>query len=101
MTTTTYIPYSKHDVWDDDSGETYYIAGHLPKWRAISAVNCYLREVLGRTARDRVYGAVKAADVQVGYGWLRPDPQSPDDDETAAWCDKHHPEAEAVTVVRP
>lgn len=91
--------YTDLTVWDDETGERYFIDGHAPTRRAIAAVNHYVRDCCGRDGRDDQLSDVLVADVGVVHRWLRPDPQCEGDDETAAWCDETHPEAQAVTVV--
>jgi hypothetical protein len=86
-------------VWDDETGERYFIDGHHNRRRALAAVSRYVREACGREDRNDQLGDVKAADVAVNYRWVRPAPLCPGDDETAAWCEPDHSQASAVTVV--
>lgn len=96
------------NVWDDETGERYYIAGHVNRRRSLAAVSAYVREACGREDRNDQLRDVRATDVLVAYRWMRPDPQkitNPDtgkvwvDDEPGAWCEHDHPQAVAVTVV--
>ena len=91
-------PYTDHLVWDDDSGDHAYIEGHvLPPRRAIAVANHWARGCgMVNLLDDK---AATADSVAVSYAYLRPDPQAPGDDESAAWCTSTHPDAQPVTVL--
>lgn len=86
-------------VWDDETGERFYIDGHVNRRRSLAAVSRYVRDICGREDRDEQLSDVQATEVDVAHTWVRPDPQSPGDDETAAFCTADHPQADAITVV--
>lgn len=89
-------------VWDDESGERCFIQGHLrPERHAIAAANRWARVDCGlvNLFDDKADAAHWREWITVEYRWLRPDPQCAGDDETGAWCDEGHPQAEPVTVV--
>jgi hypothetical protein len=103
--------YTDLTVWDDETGEQYFIDGHVNRRRALAAINHYVREACGLEDRNDQLGDVRADDVSVVHSWVRPDPVAitvPDldggttsyvDDERAEWCGPTHPQAEAITVV--
>ena len=86
-------------VWDDESGDRYFLEGHVNRRRSLAAVNRYVRVACGHADRKDQLGDVAAVDVAVAHRWFRPDPQGPGDDESMAWCDHTHPQAVPVTVV--
>lgn len=93
--------YTDLTVWDDETGERYWIDGHVNRRRALAAVNRYVRESTDHETRREQLGDVRTEDVSVVYSWVRPDAQAPGDDETGAFCSPDHPQAEAVTAVYP
>ena len=100
MTAPTRTAYLDYEIWDDSG--VYYLSGHIhPADRARDAAARYIREQYGRKHYDKTYRNTSPDQAEVGYGWIRPDPQTDDDDITAAWCHPDHPGAEPVTVVRP
>lgn len=68
-----------HHVWQDEDGETFYLAGHVPLRRAIAAANRYARVECGLVNLyddpDPTPGLPGARHV-----WWRPDPEHPDAD---------------------
>lgn len=91
--------YTDLTVWDDETGDRFWIEGHVNRRRATAAINRYVREACGRKDRSDQLGDVKAEHVSVAHLWVRPDPQCPGDDETGAFCGPDHYQAEAVTQV--
>jgi hypothetical protein len=87
-------------VWEDETGETFYIQGHVDNRRAIAAVNRYVRETTDHETRKEYLGGLPVGWITVDRRWLRPDPQFQGDDETAMWCSEFDPLAQSITVVR-
>jgi hypothetical protein len=63
-----------HHVWQDEDGETYFLAGHVPHRRAIAAANRYARVECGLT--DLWDGTAGLSDTTVRHVWWKPDPNS-------------------------
>jgi len=68
-----------HHVWQDEDGETYYLAGHVPLRRAIAAANRYARVECGLVNlyddSESPSGLPEACHV-----WWKPDPEDADSD---------------------
>jgi hypothetical protein len=47
ISTATSPTHYGHEVWQDEDGEAYYLAGHVPLRRAIAAANRYARVECG------------------------------------------------------
>lgn len=72
-----------HYVWDDESGDRYYIAGHVPARRAIAAVNRYCRVVGGMVNMFDEHGAPLSW-VTVKHTYWRAEPQLDNDEVMVA-----------------
>lgn len=59
-----------HAVWDDEEGDTFYLAGHVPARRAIAAANRYCRVEAGMVNLLDDHGAPLTW-VKVTHAWWK------------------------------
>jgi hypothetical protein len=87
-----------HEVWQDEDGEAYYLAGHVPLRRAIAAANRYARVECGLA---NLYDDPEPSTGLPGarHVWWSPDPTGDYGDDGYLPCSADDPAAEPFTEV--
>jgi hypothetical protein len=88
-----------HRVIEDDDGDTYYVAGHVPDRRALAAANRYARTVAGFANLYDCPGTTIDGFLRVERTWWRPDSAYPSGEEWQE-CGPDDPDAQPFTEVR-
>lgn len=97
MPTPDNVTHYGHHVWQDEDGEPFYLAGHVPPRRAIAAANRHARVECGLA---NLYDDPESTNGLPGvrHVWGRPDPEDPDSDYMLP-ATATDPGAEAFTEV--
>ena len=86
-------------VWDDEDGEAYYMAGHVPKRRALAAANRYARTVCGFVNLYDAHGTSIEGWLNVHHVWWRPSEYAEVEPGAMEPCSATDPGAEPFTEV--
>jgi hypothetical protein len=90
-----------HEVWQDEDGENYYLAGHVPHRRALAAANRYARLECGFVNLYDCHGVTIDGFLRVDHVWWKPAPADYPDHEDGHMlpCGADDPGAEPFTEV--
>lgn len=86
-------------VWQDESGQLWWIEGHLPIEHARVALACQMIEDENETP---ALAYERAVDATISHVYYRPDPREGTDeydDERMTRCEADHPDAAPFTEI--
>lgn len=86
-------------VAEDEDGDLYYVAGHVPKRRALAAANRYARTEQGMTNLYDAHGVTLPGFLRIEHTWWRPDPGEAEDDRWES-CEPGDAGAQPFTEIR-